>query len=77
MARPKDLSKAQTEMVTLTNLQPDGAFALVNNNGEQIGDGRARVSRNHPGYVTLVMSVYTPAIRVPADWLGQFAEREN
>jgi hypothetical protein len=74
MARPQDLSKAQTSMVTIEDLQPDGSFSLVDNDGVTVGNGRARVSNRHPGYVTLALSVYTPAIRVPAEWLRTFGQ---
>ena len=69
MARPKDLSKAQTSMVTVEKVQQDGSFILTED-GKEVGTGRARASKNYPGMVTLALSVYTPAIRVPIDWLA-------
>lgn len=72
MARPlKVQEKFTTQMLTIVNVrEEDGKFLfdLAANDGEVVGDGVARVSQSNPGMLTLVMSRYTPSMRVPIDW---------
>lgn len=70
----------------MLTIKPDtraGGLILLNEDGDPVGIGIARASRNLPGYVTVVATEdkpdgtkFTYALRLPCDWLCELARLE-